>query len=551
MLEQTLAEMTGKTQNSIVPCERLRYSRLFLDHVVDKDPAASFFATRSVEDAAVQVDRVSFDRVKLSAILRNQNETYKAGKAAFQNIEKLKDERTLCVFAGQQAGLFGGPLLTLIKALGLAKSAGHLSKRLSRPVIPIFWIAGDDHDFEEANHTFVLDRKAELCRIAYETAPTSEFPTAEIQLSDEQELSRAKEQLRTCLGQTDFSDELYALIDRAYTPEDTLVTAFGKFMAHLTRNLGVVFFSPGDIEAKQHAAPLFKSIVQKQAEIHEKLKVRSAEIERGGYHLQVKKSENAAFLFYNLKGRKPVLRDGNSFVVGDTAFSEEELLAKIDEHPEHFSPDVLTRPLLQSYLFPTVSQHGGPAEIAYMAQLNPLFELLNMPAPFCRVRPSVTLVERHIEEQLSEYGIAFEELTDDIEQVINRVLAESFPPDLDHDFNALREAVQDKFDRFRDQALDFEPRLKDFARQTHGKIDYALKSFESKLFSAHKKKSQRTRERIYRLNNTLYPNRGLQERTLNITYSLVRHGLSVVDHLYDCLDSEETAHQLVSLTECK
>ena len=111
--------------------------------------------------------------------------------------------------------------------------------------------------------------------------------------------------------------------------------------------------------------------------------------------------------------------------------------------------------------------------------------------------------------------------------------------------------MQDKFDRFRDQALDFEPRLKDFARQTHGKIDYALKSFESKLFSAHKKKSQRTRERIYRLNNTLYPNRGLQERTLNITYSLVRHGLSVVDHLYDCLDSEETAHQLVSLTECK
>ena len=173
----------------------------------------------------------------------------------------------MCVFTGQQAGFLGGPLLTLVKAIATVKAAALYSEQLGRPVVPIFWIAGDDHDFEEANHTWVLDRKGEPCKIAYTTSPEKEISTASIHLSDQDELSRAIELLKECLGETDFTPELFAMVDRCYTSEDTLSTAFGKFMAALMRDTGLVMFCPNDDEVKLHATPFFETIISRHDDL--------------------------------------------------------------------------------------------------------------------------------------------------------------------------------------------------------------------------------------------------------------------------------------------
>ena len=540
-------EITITTTRLIAPGPQLGYSRLYLDFVAGR--ARELFPASTIDDLVDRVAGPGRDRRAVLEILRRQNRDFGASAATLENVERLADPRSVCVFAGQQAGLFGGPLFTIIKALAVARTARLYSERLRRPVIPIFWIAGDDHDFEEANHTYLVDRRGELRRLAYRTAPPSGTTAAGTVLADAAELERVKAEFRECLGESEFTPALYDLVERAYTPGATLVTAFGRLMAQLTGDLGLVLFNPGDAELKRTAAPFFRAAVEKQSSIRDSLASANQRLQDAGYHLQVEKKENAAHLFYHRDGRTPIMRERQRFVAGERSFTEPEMLREIDSHPDLFSPDALLRPLFQAYLFPVAVQMAGPSELAYMAQMNPLFALFELTAPLHRARPSLTLIEPRLGQQMDQMGIRFEDLTGDVEQVVNRVMTASFPSHLESNFQTLREALARQFEEFRARVLGFDPGLKESAEQTRGKIDFAVKGFESKVFAAHKKKSQQTRDRIYRLYNTLFPNRGLQERSLNVSYFLARYGIGSVKYLYERMEPEQTAHQLITMSD--
>ncbi|UCD63565.1 MAG: bacillithiol biosynthesis cysteine-adding enzyme BshC [Candidatus Zixiibacteriota bacterium] len=535
--------------NLIAPSKALGYSSIFLDFLSGSGVAKDFYPATDPADVARRLDAVAYRRDHIVAILEKQNSLYGASDKTLANIEKLKDPLAVCLFAGQQAILFGGPMLIMYKALSLVKAAHAYTEKLGRPVIPVFWIAADDHDFEEVNHTYVLSRSSELTKICYETPPTVELPISEVRLSDSTGLDKARNTLQAALGQTDFTSDLYALIERCYTPEDTFVTAFGKFMAALTADLGLVFFSPGDPDAKRLAAPLFKDIVSRGHDLQQMLSETNLKIRDSGYHIQVEKAEDATHLFYNLDGRSPVHRQGDGYVAGEARLSRDDLMARIDEHPERFSPDVMTRPVMQSYLFPVVSQKGGAAEIAYLAQVHRIFDLFGLVTPYYRSRPTMTVIEKRFERLMTEHAITFEQLTGDIEQVINRVLTESFPDDIEDRFGEFRAELTDHFARLTTRALEFDPSLSDLAEKTKGKIDFVVKALENKVFSSHKKKSSETRERIYRLHAALYPNRNFQERSLNISYFLSKYGPGFIPYLFEAMDCREKAHQLIYLSE--
>ena len=533
----------------ITPSKAMGYTDIYLDFITGQDSAKHFFSSKSVDEVASKLDTVSYDRERIAAILERQNRLYGASHATFANIEKLKKDKALCVFAGQQVVLFGGPLLIMIKAVAIVKAARRYSEQLKRPVVPIFWMAGDDHDLAEINHIWVLNRQGELEKISYETPPKVELPASEITFADATELERSKASLKTALGATEFTPELYELLEKCYNPQDSFVTAFGKLMATLTRDFGLILFSPGDAEVKQHAVPFFQTLLDKQDELHTIITTTNDHVQEQGYHIQVEKKDNASHLFFNLDGRKPVMRNGDDFLVGVKSYGKNQLAQDISKSPDGASPDVLLRPLFQSYLFPVVAQKGGPAEIAYFAQINPIFQLFGLVPPYYQARPSATFVEKRFAELMAEHEITFEELTGDIEQVINRVLATSFPENLEKRFDQLKHDVDSRFSEFVEESLQFDPSLSQFASQTYRKIDFTLKQFESKVFSTHKKKSQQTRDRIYRLWHALYPNRALQERSLNISYFLSRYGFDFIRFMYDKIDCEENAHQIVHLTE--
>lgn len=533
----------------VEPSKNLGYSDIYLDFLSRKEEMKQFYPATSLQDVVGKLDSISFPREDIANILKIQNERFGASRKTLANIELLKDPKTVCVFSGQQAGLFGGPLLVVIKALAVVKAAELYAKELRRPVIPIFWIAGDDHDFEEVNHTFVQDRDSQIVKISYDPVPEIELPTSELQFSDKDELEKTKALLKETLGDTDFTSGLYDLIDEVYTSTDTYVTAFGKLMAFLTKEFGLVFFSPGDSKAKRLAVELFTSIIEKQDTVHALLDETNEKIQHDGYHIQVEKKADSTHLFYNINGRTAVLKENGKFVVGETIFSKEELIEKIKSEPEKFSPDVITRPILQSYLFPVLSQKGGAAEIAYLAQINKLFDLFNLVTPYYKARPTLTIVEKRFETLMAEHDIKFEELVDDVELLINRILAESFPENIEEKFKSLRNHIKCHFEDFSEESLKFDPTLENFAKQTMGKIDFNLNNFESKVFSSHKKRSKRSRERIYRLWHSLYPNRSFQERVINISFFISRYGFDFVKFLYENIDSEDSRHQLIYLSE--
>ncbi len=535
----------------ITPSQPFGYTNMYLDFLAGLYSARHLYAVDNISDVAEQLDSVQYPRDAVADILRQQNSRYRASRLTFDHIEQLRQKETLCVFAGQQAVLFGGPLLITIKALAIVKAARQYSEELNRQVIPIFWIAGDDHDFEEVNHTYVFNRDMEPVRVAYESPPDLELPTSEITFSDREALNRAKEQLREALGDTDFTPELYDLIDSCHTPEDTFVSAFGKLMASLTKDTGLVFFSPGDPDAKRLAAPFFESIIDKQHTLHSRISCTNEHIESHGYHIQVEKSDDAVHLFCNRHGRLPVKHADDSFTIGDEHISRDKLLELIQNEPHLFSPDVMTRPILQSWLFPVVSQKGGPSEIAYLAQINPLFDLFDRPAPLHAARPSATIIEKRFEKVMQQHEISFEELIEDVEQVINRVLTASFPENLEEKFRTMTEQVEKQFKDFVKESLQFDPSLESFAHQIYGKIDYNIKQFEGKVFSSHKRRSKDTRERIYKLWQAVFPNRGLQERSINVLYFLSKYSRNLIPFISDQLQSEEEAHQLIHLSEYK
>ena len=535
----------------IAPSKTLGYSNIYIDFLYKSEMVKQFYPAASLEDVAVQIDKHKYNRIEIAAILEKQNRAFGTSEKVFENIELLKDEKSVCLCTGQQAGLFGGSMLIIIKALAIVKAAKLYSKQLDRPVIPIFWIAGDDHDYEEVNHTYVQDRTSQIVKISYDNDPDIHLPTSKLKFTDKEALDKAKQLLKDTLGETDFTDELYSLIDKSYTTKDSYVSSFGKIMTRLTSELGLVLFSPGDKDAKRLAVDLFKDIVNKQDQMHTCLSETNSKIQNDGYHLQVEKNDNSAHLFYNLKDRTAVMQDGDRFIVGDKSFSKDELLQKIDKEPEKFSSDVMTRPILQSFFFPVISQKGGAAEIAYLAQINKLFELFELPIPYYKARPTATIVEKRFEKLMGENQIQFEDIVGDIELVINRILSKTFPEDIENKFQSLINRIKCHFEDFSTETLNYEPSLESFAKQTMGKIDFTLKSFEGKVFSAHKRKSKESRERIYRLWHSLYPNRTFQERVLNISFFISRYGFDFVPFLYDKIDCEENAHQLIYMSEYK
>jgi bacillithiol biosynthesis cysteine-adding enzyme BshC len=520
-----------------------------LDYVAGKEPARGFYKSHDPVDVAQAVDRASFARAQLVDILTRQNRQYQSDEKTFASITTLSQPDTLCVFSGQQAGLFTGPLLVLVKALALIKIARAYSQQLGRPILPVFWIAGDDHDFDEVAGTWALNQQSELVDIRYGAKPDKEYPAAEISLSDGIELDRVKQLFRDSLGQTEFTPRLYELLNAAYTPDDTFVSAFGKLLAGLTAGTGLVLFNPCDGEVKELATSFFEQLIDRQEEIHETLTASNRAIEQAGYHLQVAKKDTSAHLFRNLNGRRPIHFEAGGFNYDGAPLTAGEVKAQVGSHPEQFSPDVMTRPLMQSFLFPVLCQLGGPAEIAYLAQSNALFGLFDLPTPIHRPRPTLSLLEKRIERLMDDYHLTFDDLMGDIEQPINRILTASFPKDLERGYADLTSRIKADWQGFAESSLKFDPSLEEIAKQTVGKIDFALKGFEGKLFSAHKKKSKETRERIYRAQRHLFPNRGLQERTINIGCYLARHGFDVVSFMLEEMDVEQTAHQVLPLSE--
>lgn len=334
------------------------------------------------------------DRELLSYSLNQLNQRLRAETKTLDNIKALANPESLVVVTGQQTGLFTGPLYTLYKAITVIKQAQDLSKRTGRPVIPVFWMATEDHDFAEIAMNWHFDgqriQRLRLGRTHKGNKPVGPLPVTT-------DLVQLCEEVCAQLGSTENADQMRKMLKGSLEASNTLGDWFGRLLLSIFAPWGLVVLDPSDLEMRRLMIPFFKKALEEAREIHQGFQSASEDVKLLGYAPEVIMGENQTGLFLIEDGERLPLyvnSDGTEFRDrdGKKSWSQEQLLERLIEKPETFSTGVVLRPVVQDWLLPVVAAVLGPSEAAYHGQLGKVFEVFQRELPIIVPRESWALV---------------------------------------------------------------------------------------------------------------------------------------------------------------
>jgi bacillithiol biosynthesis cysteine-adding enzyme BshC len=525
-------------------------SPLFRDYVAGAPSVRPFYEgagwdLEAVAAAAQSTSAFAHPRAALAEALARQQEANGAERAAAQ-ARRLGQPETAALVTGQQAVLFGGPLYVLYKAVAAVKVAGLLSERTSRPVVPVFWVASDDHDFAEVRSVSVLDEAGQIVTLRYlpEREPVGQ-PASRIVLDST--ITGLVEDLGRALPSGLNRDALMARLSECYRPGATLSGAFARFLSSLLPEL--VVLDPSDPALKPLMLPVMAREVQEGSPTSKLALRRGAELLAAGYHQQVPVRPGFLNLFLHADGQRRALafQDSQIEVRGTSRrLGLEEALRLLQAQPAEWSPGVLLRPLAQDHMLPTAAYVGGPAEVAYHAQITPSYSHFGIPRPALIPRPSLTLVEPAQARALEAEGLTLPELQEDPQTILGRWVRDAHP-EMEAAFGRLREAVQREMGAVEDALGTLDPTLRGAADATRGRILHQIEGLEEKATRALKKRDQTRADRLRRTRDALLPGGSFQERGLGLISLLARHGDAIVGLIGERMDPWARGHQVVYL----
>jgi bacillithiol biosynthesis cysteine-adding enzyme BshC len=531
-----------------------RTSQLYNDFLYNFDRVSRFYQTEGLDVASLvpRAQKVSsqyFSRAEVADVLADQNRRAGAGELTFANIERLKQKDSVVVITGQQAGLFTGPLYTIFKALTAIKLAENLRAK-GVNAVPMFWIAAEDHDFEEVNHTRLVNREGRLATITYAAcSPKEGKPVGHIELCDE--ISGNIDELTAALPESEFMPRLVEDLRESYCPGASFAEGFGAMMMRIFGKFGVVLIDPLDDRLKHIAGEIYAKAISRVPDFATTLVNESAALEASGYHAQVYTSQEAVPLFMLDEGLRTAMvrRDDGRYYLknGDKSFDSAELLDTISRCPSCFSPNVTLRPIVQDFLLPTVAYIGGPAEIAYFAQLRPNYSLLGRVEPVVLPRASFTLIEKRHAKTMAKYGIEFTDLFGGQEEVLKKVVEGSLDQNTAGVFDETETIFNNQLEKLRESLTGVDPTLADAVKGGREKILYQLNHLRTRFIHNRTQRDDTSQQQIERLFAVLYPTKNLQEREINIAYFLARYGYELIDRLYDEVELDLHDHKLVYL----
>jgi bacillithiol biosynthesis cysteine-adding enzyme BshC len=526
-------------------------TRLFNDFLYDYPKVSRFYpdfgrSLKPIADHARSVGAVEVDRKRVPDALERINRRAGSSDLTFKHIDMLRRPGSVAIVTGQQAGLFTGPLYTIHKALTVVKLARCLREQ-GVDAIPVFWIASEDHDYEEVNHCTVVDREGKLARVEYQSGGyAADTPVGNVKLCEG--IGATIDALINALPPSEFVQEIETDLRECYAEGTGFAEAFARLMARLFRDYGVVLLDPLDEELKQVAAPLYSRAIEKTEEIATALVERSRELEEAGYHAQVRITEDMVPLFIMDDGRRVALtRQGDRFMVKGTgrSFGKQELTDLAARCPNCFSPNVTLRPIVQDFLLPTAAYVGGPAEIAYFAQLMVVYEALDRPRPCVLPRASFTIVEGRHQKTMRKYGLRLQDFFDGLHSAVTKVVEQSLDRDTAARFGEIELVLNEQLDRLETALRKTDATLSDSIQSARAKILYQIEHLRTRFVHSSAHREETTYRQVERAFTTLFPDKGLQERELNVFYFLSKYGPSLIRDLYDATDLGFSNHKLV------
>jgi len=510
-------------------------------------PRSPYFQEWMKEEAG----KISYDssrRQSVSAILERQNKSWNASAKTLRNIDRLR-RGAAAVLTGQQVGLFGGPAFAIYKALTAVKLAEQASSA-GIDTVPVFWLATYDHDLAEVNHVSFPGQDGSAQALTTPSQSVTGAPVGAVHFGDE--ISGLVDQAVTLLGET----EAARWLQESYRQGETLGTAFARLCAKVFADWGVIILDPSDPELARVAEPIYRATIQKAPELAAALLERGNQLERAGYHQQVKVTESSVLLFTTRNGaRLPISRRGEAdqseFVIDGEAvgekLSQEDLLAEISEHPEHFSPNVLLRPVVEDYLLPTLAYTGGAAEAAYYGQAGVVYEkLLGRVTPIVP-RFSATLIEPKMQRLFEKHGITITDVFNGPEALRKHIAARHLPQDLQSAFETAKQSFDENFSSVKEKLEKLDKTLVDAAETSRSKMQHQLEKLYAQAARAEAQKGELVSRHAEMISEAIYPNKGLQERGIGGIYFLARYGGDLLHQLYGTIHTDCHDHQVIDL----
>jgi bacillithiol synthase len=528
--------MTASMESHCIPFREIpRTTKLFSSFLEDFARVSGFYAhpptAAGIDAAAREVRLDSSLRRSVVEVLREQNQRFAAGgeldSVTERNLDRLAAD-AVAIVTGQQVGLFSGPAYTFYKALSAVRCAEETTRR-GTDAVPIFWLATEDHDLAEVNHSFWNTRNG----LARYELPAKDADAGrhvgEVVLGDEVEplVATAAQTLEGA-----YAEDVARVLRESYTRGETYGSAFGKLMARLFAGRGIIFIDPLDVRFHRLAAPVYLSALDDADSLREALLVRSKELAAAGFHDQVKVTHETTLLFCKVGGRREPLRsrDGK-FFAGDSEFTRDQLAAAVQSAPESFSPSALLRPVLQDTLLPTAAYFGGPAEVAYMAQSQVVYRKILGRMPAILPRVSVTIIEPPISRFLSHYGLDVRDLLAGPQHLRAKMEQKSLPAELSSRFDGSEAGIRAMIKAYEEPLGRLDSTLLEALHASERKMLHQIDQLRGKVARAENFRSGilDRKERI--LLDSLYPSGGLQERTLCALPLLASIGPSLLDDL--------------------
>jgi bacillithiol biosynthesis cysteine-adding enzyme BshC len=473
----------------------------------------------------------------LHEVLVARNARLPPSSARERNLEWLARPGTVAVVTGQQVGLFLGPLFTIYKAASAILIARALTEETGHPCVPVFWLQTEDHDLPEIDHCLVPRSTGTPLRMAlnHEDAATSRVPVAHRRLGEG--VTAALGALRTELGSQPHAGEHLGLLERAYRPDATMAEAFAEVLATVFADEGLVFLDPRDPRLAPLAAPIHRRAIEQAPAIATALAARGSALSEAGFSEQVHIRPGSPLGFFSpdgVEGARYRLDPGDSpgtwNLVGhpqNASVTTAELLSWLEREPLRFTTSALLRPILQDTWLPTAAYVGGPGEIAYFAQLGPLYEHVGLPMPLIVPRARFRVLDDRARGLLDKLSLSPDDLSTPRDELLARLAArgagEGFDPPEAVEAR-LMGSLKPELDRLGQRMASLDPSFAQAIERTEESVRLALSRLVAKYGRALAQRDQVTAERLDRLRTYLLPDGAPQERVYGLPYYACRFG---------------------------
>lgn len=489
------------------------------------------------EIRARHLEQRTYERDKLVHILEIYHQKLGAGPKTMEHIALFSRPDCLAVVTGQQAGLLTGPLYTLYKALTTIRLAEEQSRKLKKPVVPVFWIAGEDHDWAEIQETVILNQAGQpvTCRLPGEGKGIA------VGRLDVPAWEDIEAQLAEALPAGEFREESLETLSELTKRASNLTDWFALILQWLVQDRGLIFFDPLNPEVKELAAPMYRNLLMSHQKVRTAFEDQTEKWVERGYTAQIQQSGEEINLFWEMPERRALLWDGEAFRArGSTErLDMAQLDALIRESPEKFSSNVVTRPVVQEFLLPVLAYVPGPGELNYWAQLGEVFSVCGFSMPILYPRLSMTIVTGAWQKVLESENISVHDVSRGLELQRERCILEHDQYDIKTRFQHAREQVDQLYgDLMILEGLS--PHVPEWIEQNKEKVNSQLAYLEKKVWQAQRKRCDTMLRRFQQLEDGLYPKGVKQERIINPLTFLVRYGWEFIDRIEEhALDMEE------------